>query len=506
MLDRREFFGIAAAVSGTALGGGAFAAEVDSAGQASADPKSDTAPDAIGALVDHMLNRRYSDLPSAVLAVTQRQLFDAAGVALAGRNEDGVRQLRDLAAELGGKGEAIVWGTALRVPAQDAARLNAAMTHALEFDDTFGRGFLHPSVITFPAAFALSDMLGGVDGQEFLTASTLAIDVACRIALSSQPGVDGFAAGWHNTTMVGYISTALLAARLMKLDREKAIHAAGIAYHQAAGNSQSHIDGALSKRLGPGFASSAGILAARLAARGVTGPVNVLEGRKGWYNQYHKGFYSRRLLLDGLGTTFPAMEMSYKPWPSCRGSHTSADAALQLYAREGVRAENVERILIRNSPVEWPFLSNPIERKRNPVSIVDAQFSIPWVVAAAITDGKVGIAHFTAEALRREDIKRLSARIDTVQDDSLVNPRGGPGQVVVEVRLRDGRNLRQHVASAKGDPETQLTLAEAEAKFADCMAFAGMDQQRGVALGQLVKSLAGMRDVKSVTRAMAMAD
>ncbi|OYU41936.1 MAG: MmgE/PrpD family protein, partial [Burkholderiales bacterium PBB4] len=245
------------------------------------------------------------------------------------------------------------------------------MAHALEFDDTFGRGFLHPSAITFPAAFAVSDLVGGVDGREFLAATTAAIDIACRIAISSQPGVDAFAAGWHNTTVIGYLSTALLAARLMNVNREQAIHAAGIGYHQAAGNAQSHIDGALTKRLGPGLASAAGLFAARLAAKGVTGPSAVLEGKKGWYQQYHHGNYSRALLLDGLGKDFPAVEVSYKPWPSCRGSHTSVDAALQLVRRQGLKPDMVERVLIRNSPSEWAFLSNPIAQKRQPTTTVE---------------------------------------------------------------------------------------------------------------------------------------
>lgn len=199
------------------------------------------------------------------------------------------------------------------MPAHDAVRINAAMVHSLEFDDTFGRGFLLPSAITFPAAFAVADMVGGISGREFLAASTAAIDVACRLSIASQPSVDGFTAGWHNTTIIGYLSTALLAARLMKRSHEQTINAVGIAYHQAAGNSQSHIDSALTKRLGPGFASSAGVLAARLAAKGVSGPAGVLEGKKGWWQQYHKGNYSRALMFDGLGRDFPAMEMPSIP-------------------------------------------------------------------------------------------------------------------------------------------------------------------------------------------------
>ncbi|MCW1400902.1 MmgE/PrpD family protein [Novosphingobium sp. MW5] len=459
--------------------------------------------DAIQPLVRHMLQTRLEDLPVAALATTRAQLRDAVGVALAGHGEDGARQLRELGAVIGGKGESVVWGSGLRLPSHDAARINAVMTHALEYDDTFGPGFLHPSAIIFPAALAVADMVGGVSGHELLAATTLANDIACRLSIAGQPGIDGFAVGWHNTTLVGYLSSALVAGRLMRLSLEQLVHAAGIAAHQAAGNAQSHIDSALTKRMGPGFASAAGVFAARLAARGVTGPGGVLEGRKGWFAQYHKGNYSRDLLLGGLGRDYPGAEMSFKPWPSCRGSHTSADAALQIAAALGGRRQAIRRIVIRNGPAEWGFLSAPIERKRRPVTPVEAQFSIPWVVAAALTDGKLSIAHFAPDALRRADLLAMAERIETVEDAALANPSGGPGQAIVEVTLANGEVLKRHAVAAKGDPGVPMSAAEVAAKFADCPAYAGLPPSRRAQLIELLEGVDGLPDVSRLTGAMA---
>lgn len=491
MLDRRLFMG-------SALTGALFAPTAVRA--ATAPPPPD---DAIVPLTQHMLGGRFEDLPAAALATTRAQLRDAVGVALAGQNENGVRELRDLAATIGGKGESTVWGSKLRLPSHDAARINAVMIHALEYDDTFGPGFLHPSTITFPAALAAADMVGGVSGRELLAAVTLANDIACRLSIAGQPGVDGFAIGWHNTTLIGYLSSALVAGRLMRLDRDQLVHAAGIACHQAAGNAQSHVDSALTKRMGPGFASAAGVLAARLAARGVTGPRGVLEGRKGWFAQYHKGVYSRELLLDGLGRDYPGAAMSFKPWPSCRGSHTSADAALQIAAALGPRRADIARIVIRNGPAEWSFLSAPIARKRQPVTTVEAQFSVPWVVAAALTDGKVGIAHFTPAALLRPDLLAVASLIETVQDDRLANSAGGPGQAVVEVSLRDGQTLRRHVTAAKGDPDVPMSAVEAAKKLDDCLDYAGLAPARQARLRAVLDGIDSLPDVARLTTAMA---
>lgn len=487
MLDRRLFIG-------SLLASGAVA----SAGASPAEAR----PDAIVSLARHMGTAPFEEIPESALSTTRAQLLDMAGVALAGRNEDGVRQLRELARSLGGKGESVVWGSSLRLPGHDAARLNATMVHALEFDDTFGPGYLHPSAIVFPAAFAVADMLGNVTGRQFLGATTLAMDVACRLSLAGQPGVDGFATGWHNTTLIGYLASALVAGRLMGLDQEQLVNAAGIACHQAGGNAQSHIDNSLTKRLGPGFASAAGVLSARLAGRGITGPAGVLEGAKGWFSQYHKGIYSREILLGDLGKSFPGAQMSFKPWPSCRGSHTSADAALQIMAKHNLPPGHIERILVRNGPAEWPFLSNPIDRKRHPVTPVEAQFSIPWVVAAAFTDGTVRIAHFVPEALARPDIRAMAERVSTVQDDSLASQSGGPGQAVVEVTTRDGRSLRCHVVSAKGDPDAPMSPEEVSKKFEDCLAYSGLKPARARRLHDLLANVDQLRDIAHISRAM----
>ena len=436
---------------------------------------------------------RFEQIPQAAIRTTQAQLFDTIGVALAGRNEAGVRELSELAKSIGGKPESHVWGSSMRVPAHDAARLNAVMAHALEYDDTFGPGYLHPSAITFPAAFAVADLMGNITGREFLTATTLAIDVACRLSLAGQPGVDGFTTGWHNTTLIGYLSAALVAGRLMKLSRSQLVDAAGIACHQAAGNAQSHVDSALTKRMGPGFASAAGVFAARLAAKGISGPSGVLEGEKGWFTQYHKGHYSRELLLGDLGRSFPGVATSFKPWPSCRGSHTSADAALQLISRHDLKPGMIERIIVRNGPAEWPFLSNPIGRKRRPETVVESQFSIPWVVAAAFTDRKLRIAHFTQEALERADIRAMAERVSSVQDDGLANPSGGPGQAVIELTTREGTSLRSHVVAAKGDPRVPMSAAEVAQKFEDCLDYSRLGSARGERLRAILAEVEAAR-------------
>lgn len=433
-----------------------------------------TAPDAIVTLVEHCLDTSYAQLPEPVVAVTKNQILDTLGIGLAGRGQPGAHQLRDFTIEMAGKPEARIWGTDVQVPAQDAARVNATMAHALDYDDTHERSLVHPSVITVPGALAVADMLGNVTGRELITAIALGVDVACRLAAAARPGVSAFENGWHNTTLYGYFAATAVTGKLMGLTRDQLVSAMGIAFHQAAGNSQAHLDGALTKRMGPGFASYGGVLSARLAQRGVQGATAVLEGDRGFFRQYHDNHYSREILLEGLGSTFAGGEVSFKPWPSCRGSHTAADAALALFAAAGIEPEQVASIRVFNGPGEFPLLSSPLSKKQHPASVVEAQFSIPWVVAAAVADRRVTLDHFTSAAIQRPDLLALTQRIQTVEEDALARPGGGPGAARIEVLLKDGRRFDKTVSHAKGEPGNPMSTAEFQQKFLDCTKIAGM--------------------------------
>jgi len=459
------------------------------------------APDAILTLVDYCLQTTYEKLPADVVAVTKNQIVDTLGIALAGAREPGALELREFAMEMGGKPEARIWGTDVRVPAQDAARVNATASHALDFDDTYERSVVHPAVITVPAAFATADLLGKVSGKDLITAIALGTDVACRLANSSQPGVDGFKLGWHNTSIYGYFASAIVAGKLMGLDRDQLVSALGIVLHQVAGNAQAHVDGALTKRMGPGFGSYAGVMAARLAQRGVRGAKGVLEGIRGFYHQYHNRNYSREILFEGLGTTYAAQGLSFKPWPSCRGSHTAADAALQLVNEHKLKATDVEAITIYNGPGEYPLLDTPIEKKRVPTTVVEAQFSNPWVVATALVDGKVGLEHFAPAAFKRADLLAVTQRVTAVEDAGLARPGGGPGGTRIEMRLKDGRTVSKTVSHAKGEPNNPMSRAEFQQKFMDCTAYAGMGAGQATSLLQQIERLDTLADAGALTAA-----
>ena len=497
VLNRRNF----AQASIVGAGGIALAGTVTGARKAlastTAEPVGTKAPDAIVNLADYCFRTSFADLPADVIDATKKQILDTLGVAIAAFSEQGVLELRELTVEMGGKPEALIWGTSLRVPAHDAARVNGTMSHALDYDDIYEKSFMHPSVVTVPAAFAVADMLGGkVSGRELITAVALGVDISCRLANSAQPGVNGFKVGWHNTTLYGYFASAFIAGKLMGLSRDQLVSAAGIAFHQAAGNAQAHVDGTLTKRMGPGFASYTGIYAARLAARGVLGARGVLEGVRGFYYQYHGNNYSRGLLLEDLGLRFAGPEVSFKPWPSCRGSHAAVEAALTLFKENAISAADVESITIYNGPDDFQLLGSPVEKKRKPQTTVEAQFSNPWVVAVALVDKEVALRHFTKAALIREDLRAAAQRIHTAVDTTLTKSGGGPGPTRVEVRLLNGATFSKTVAYARGEPNNPMSANEFQQKFIDCAVTGGMDRKAAFEWGQQIQQLEDLPDAR----------
>ncbi|MPM37382.1 hypothetical protein SDC9_83993 [bioreactor metagenome] len=460
--------------------------------------------DAIYALADYCLNTTYESLPAAVVEVTKVQILDTVAVTLPALNADGIRQLYAWTQETGGKAEALVLGTKVRVPAEKAARLNASMAASLEFDDTYEPSLMHASCVTIPTALAMADWVKGVNGKQLITAVAVGTDIACRLSRAGSPGVSPFIVGWDPTPMYGFLAATMVAGRIMGLSREQMVAAVGLAYHQMSGNAQASVDGTLAKRLGAGFASYGGVMSARLAKHGVFGSDRVLEGVKGLFKQYHGGKYSKDALLGELGSSFAGPDIAPKPYPSCRGGHVAIDGTLALVGEHQIRPDQVEKVTIYSPPAEMMLLGAPIEKKRNPRTIVEAQFSNPWMVACAIQDREVGLRHFTAEALQRADLKALTQRMFTVEDKSLVRPDGGPGFVRLEIQMRDGKTHTRQVQYATGDPKNPMTPAEYEKKLFECTDAAGMKRAQAQSLLQRVRQLEAEADMSALQQAMAI--
>ena len=410
----------------------------------------------------------YRDIPADVVEITKKQVLDYFAVALGGASKAGVKELVELAVEWGGAAQSSIIGWGAKVPVPNAAQINATMAHTLDYDDVHEAAIMHPGVIAIPTALTLAEHTGGISGKEFITAVALGTDFICRLGLATRPGESIIPYGWHQTSLYGYITSAAIAGRILGLNQEEIVNAIGIAYHQSSGNAQCVKDGALTKRLGPGFAVKAGITSALLAKKGITGAKNCLEGVAGFYKVYHDNKYSQEALIGELGVRFEGKNVTIKPYPCCRGIHPFIDAALKLVEENNIAAENVESIMLWCGPGTLNLLCAPVEIKTRPRNFVDSQFSAPWGVASVIARKRASLSDFTEEAIKSQDLLDVASKISVEVDPSFgVGYELEPGRV--RVTMRDGKSYSEQVELPLGTPTNPLSFSDCKRKFYDCL-------------------------------------
>jgi len=460
--------------------------------------------DAAYALAKNMVWVKYEDLPQDVIGHTKKQVLDILGVALGGSSRPGIKELAEIITDWGGKPESSIFCYGKKVPAPNAAQVNASMAHALDYDDT-GDGPTHQSVVIVPTALAMAERQGKISGKDFITAVALGMDMMDRLGLAYRNGkktasVAGHpGGGWHLTAIYGYFAAAGVAARLLGLDTQKTLNALGIAYHQSGGNGQCVTEGALTKRMGPGFAARGGIVAALMAEKGITGAHESLEGEVGLFNLYHKGEYDAASLTDNLGKRFMGVNALMKPYPCCKGTHAYVSLASEMLKKHDFKPGDIKEITVFNEDAAM-FLLHPLEKRSQPENAVDSQFSIPWAVAAVFARGKAGIGEFTEEAIKNADILSVSAKVKVVEDKG-VGEKKGLIPAKISVALISGKVITEQ-ADADAGAEKPLPFADYERKFRDCSAYAVKSRtprQIGKIIA-LVKDLEKVEDVGELVK------
>ena len=424
--------------------------------------------DAIFELAENIVNTGYKNLPREVTDIAKKFIIDTIGVGIAGSAAPGNRAIMDLIGEWGGKEESTVMVYGLRVPAPEAAFANSILIHSPDYDDTDDRTATHANVTSLPAALALSEKTGG-GGKSLIAAAVLGVDLTCRLALTAN-----LFHGWHNTPVAGVFGATAAAGKILRLDRAGMVNALGIAYSQAAGNRQGRADGALTKRLQPAFMAKAGVVSALLARSGVTGAQNVVQGEWGFFRLYHdySAEYSperwAKALTDGLGGRFEAANLSIKPYPCVRCSHAPIDGALSLAAQHNLKPGDIDEVAVGTNQIVLETAGKPFVIRTNPA--VDAQFSIPYVVAVALTRRRVVLDDFEEKTVRDPALVELAGKVRVMVAPEFKGNHSVVGPVKVTVRMKAGTEFSCTTGLAKGHPKNPMSDAEVARKFQDCVA------------------------------------
>lgn len=384
-------------------------------------------------------------------------LVDGLAAIIGGTRAQGVSELAAVLSAQSTSGVAQRVASHDRYPAIVAAQLNATAGHALDYDDTLDEGGgMHAGALVHSAALAVADELGGVRGEVFVAAVAVGLDIAVRLALA--PTRDF---GWHRTSAFGIFGAVGAVGRLLGLDQTQFVNAFGIAYSQASGNRQCVADGALSKRLQPGFAARDAILAVQLAKAGVTGAARVFEGVDGFFPLYQRGEYERERVTNALGERLLSNRISLKPYPCGRNLHGWLDASAR--ARIVHAGRTIERIDVYLDAKSFARASQTW-----PEHVVAAQFNIPFAVALSTGSGRTPLADFDAPGNVPEDVKALFARV------KLQPHEGALREDRIVFRYEGGAAHEERTAGPLlGNPANPVSREQTAEKLRDCNAFVG---------------------------------
>ena len=429
---------------------------------------------------EYVTTAGLEDFPPEAVAAAKAAIIDCLGCMLAGSKEPLADVLCDYVGGLGGTPSATVVGRGFKTSTPEAALINGAMSHALDYDDVTFITKTHPSAVLIPAALPLAEEVGATGG-EMLLAYLLGFEVACAVGDAISPAYyDDL--GWHPTGPLGTLGAAAAASRLLGLDAGQTAMAISLAASQAAGLRQNF--GTMTKPYHAGAACRSGITAAKLVRAGFTASADALEGRFGFMRAFSGGSgYDPEKAAASIGSRCYMVEsgIEIKKYPCCGSAHLALDATAKLLAQETFTADQVDHIdvLVDFDPPRSLIHSRP-------AGGLEGKFSMQYCLAAEILDGGIGLASFTDEQVMRPEAQGLIPRI------KMRRHPGYEGQLSwteaynqVEVHTTDGRVLTERAERATTGALRGVIMEDVRAKFLDCAGVALTEQDAGTALGML---------------------
>lgn len=407
-------------------------------------------------LAKFIASLKYADLPEEIVIKTKDTILDTLGCGLAGYTlaAEEIKPLLKLMIENGGRPEATLFGKGTKTTCLNAALVNSAMVHTIDFDDTHVPALAHFGACTVPVALALGEKIGAA-GKNIIAAIVAGFEAGGKVGRSVMPT---HYEKWHSTSTNGTIAAAGTAARLLNLNPAKTEMALGMAADQAAGGRYCLDHGDFTKSLHPGMAAFKGVLAALLAQKGATGPKGFFEYPTGYCCVYSDQPAPDKI-AENLGKPFEIMINDIKVFPSILCSHTPIQATLGIVQQHSLSSENIEKINVTIAALPKGQGCND-----EPDSALAARLSIPYCVALAVNEKNVKLECFDSARINDLEFRALMKRVNILQDPEL-NKLLPALPAHVEIITKDGKNHKLYSPYPKGSVKNPMTREEIKEKF-----------------------------------------
>ena len=443
------------------------------------------------ALIDHALGSH--EFPQRAREAAAVFLEDTVMVGLAGSANPERACLVQTARHWSNAGPARLWGDGRAQTTATAALINAYQIHCQEFDCVHEPAVVHPMAVIGGALMSWAQAHGPVRGRELLDAIIVAVDAATVLGMMARTPMRFF-----RPAMCGALGASLGLARLAGFDVETTRRALGLSYCQLSGNMQSHVEGTPGLALQIGFNARAAVGGAELAAAGMAGPVEVIDGPFGYLALIEQDYDSSP--VKQLGRIWQIERVSHKPFPTGRAAHAALDGLEQLLSA-GLDVESIDRIELHAPPLIRRLVDRPA---RPDMSASYARLCLPWLISVRLARGRLGLADFSPEALadplRWSRVDCLEIMADDNPDPNALSPQR------LSIVTRSGQRHEINLPQVLGAPERPLDKAARTAKAQACWGHAGISDARGKRLLERLRSIATLDTLDPIFELLTPAD
>ena len=405
-------------------------------------------------LSDYAAAFSHAHLDAAAVHAVKRALVDAIGCAIGAHAAEPVAIANRLAALSHSDTPATLIGSGRRTTPEMAAFANGTMVRYLDFsDDYLNKDGPHPSD-NIAAVLAACESCGA-SGRDLLRGVALAYEIVGQLVDHATFKFKGF-----DYVTETSIASALACANVFGLDRGRMAQCLALAIAPNIALFQTRV-GELSmwKGCAGPNASRNGLFAALLAREGMTGPPSIIEGPRGLFKQVTGPFEVGP--LGGPGVPLKVTRTFFKPNPMMYTGMLPVEIALALRPRVDVaRIESIRIVLDR-----FCLSSSQGAEKYDPRTRETADHSIPYLVVAALLDGRIDDASFDEARFRHPRALALLARTSMAEDETYTQRWPDPFCCRIEIVLQGGEVVSHYAENPLGHPSRPMSDAQIDAKF-----------------------------------------
>ena len=429
----------------------------------------------------------YADLPPQSLEYAMMLISSTLASAAGGSTIASSSIIRDLARDRGGRPEASIWfDSGSKLPAGDAAQVNAVMSDAAASDDSDLRNIVHAGTTLVSTSLAVAERTGA-SGQDVLAAIVLGYEASGRIGEAITPAFQ--TRGFHGC-LVAIFAGAVAAAKLLKLDDREMAHAIALSA-TSIGGLRDAADTSVAREYHAGLAVMLGIQAALAAQRGYIAEERILETGRGFFAVY--GDTDGSSVTANLGNEWDIVtDMAIKLVPGGHPSHSLAEAAANAARAGNITPDEVQSITLSRPGVT--SLTGPI----HPANLIDMAHSPAYFLAAGVAEHGFSWANATEAKISDPVIHQLIDKVQVGAQPTQQVDQYKQGATVT-IKTKDGRTFSSTVFAPKGAGTLGIDWVDVDEKYLTLMPQAGVSDQQIKASLEVIHNFGKVTQMSELT-------